>query len=97
MADKNEVASGKTFTLTNDQTGDKWVLPVFDGSIGPSTIDIRALYEETGHFTLDPSFTSTASCRSRITFIVTKEFFCTADTTSKTLQKKVILLKYLTH
>jgi len=69
MADKTEVSSGKTFTLTNDQTGDKWVLPVFDGTIGPSTIDIRTLYEETGHFTLDPSFTSTASCRSRITYI----------------------------
>jgi citrate synthase len=69
MADKTDSPSGKTFTLTNDQTGDKWVLPVFDGTIGPSTIDIRTLYEETGHFTLDPSFTSTASCRSRITFI----------------------------
>ncbi|HAJ90328.1 MAG TPA: citrate (Si)-synthase, partial [Rhodospirillaceae bacterium] len=69
MAEKNEASSGKTFTLTNDQTGDKWVLPVFDGTIGPSTIDIRTLYEETGHFTLDPSFTSTASCKSRITYI----------------------------
>lgn len=69
MADKTETSSGKTFTLTNDQTGDKWVLPVFDGTIGPSTIDIRSLYEDTGHFTLDPSFTSTASCKSRITFI----------------------------
>lgn len=69
MADKNETASGKTFTLTNDQTGEKWSLPVFDGTMGPSTIDVRALYEDTGHFTLDPSFTSTASCKSRITFI----------------------------
>lgn len=69
MADKSEISSGKSFTLTNDQTGEKWVLPVFEGTIGPSTIDIRSLYEETGHFTLDPSFTSTASCRSRITFI----------------------------
>ncbi len=69
MADKNETTSGKTFTLTNDSTGDKWVLPVIEGTVGPATIDIRSLYDETGHFTLDPSFTSTASCRSRITFI----------------------------
>lgn len=69
MSDKSETTSGKTFTLTNDQTGEKWTLPVMDGTIGPSTIDIRTLYEDTGHFTLDPSFTSTASCKSRITFI----------------------------
>jgi citrate synthase len=69
MADKSEVSSGKTFTLSNDQSGEKWVLPVIEGSIGPATIDIRSLYEDTGHFTLDPSFTSTASCKSRITFI----------------------------
>ena len=69
MADKSEVPSGKSFTLTNDQTGDKWILPVLEGTIGPATIDIRTLYEDTGHFTLDPSFTSTASCKSRITFI----------------------------
>lgn len=69
MSDKTETASGKTFTLTNDQTGDTWVLPVVEGTVGPATIDIRTLYEDTGHFTLDPSFTSTASCKSRITFI----------------------------
>lgn len=69
MADAAETSSGKTFTLTNDQTKESWTLPVLDGTIGPSVIDIRPLYEETGHFTLDPAFTSTASCKSRITFI----------------------------
>lgn len=66
---KNTETTGKTFTLSNDQTGEKWVLPVVSGSLGPDTIDIRSLYEDTGVFTLDPSFTSTASCKSRITFI----------------------------
>jgi len=61
--------SEKTFTLINDQTGDKFTLPVLDGVEGPSVIDIRKLYAETGHFTFDPSFTSTGSCKSRITFI----------------------------
>jgi citrate synthase len=59
----------KTFTLTNDQTGEAWKLPVLEGTIGPEVIDIRTLYEDANVFTLDPSFTSTASCKSRITYI----------------------------
>ncbi len=59
----------KTYTLTDDQSGKSWKLPVIDGATGPSVIDVRKLYAETGHFTFDPSYTSTASCKSRITFI----------------------------
>ena len=59
----------KTFTLTNDQTGEAVKLPVLDGKIGPSVIDVRKLYAETGHFTFDPSFTATGSCKSRLTYI----------------------------
>jgi len=44
-------------------------LPVTPGTMGPSVIDIRSLYAQTGHFTYDPGFTSTASCTSKITFI----------------------------
>ncbi len=44
-------------------------LPVHDGSIGPQVIDIRKLYSQTGAFTFDPGFTSTASCESAITYI----------------------------
>jgi citrate synthase len=44
-------------------------LPVLEGTLGPSVIDIRKLYGESGHFTYDPGYTSTASCRSKITFI----------------------------
>lgn len=58
-----------TFTFTNDQTGESWTFPVADGTMGPSVIDIRKLYAQTGHFTLDPSFTATGSCKSRLTFI----------------------------
>ena len=39
------------------------------GSIGPDVIDISSLYKETGAFTYDPGFTSTASCESKITYI----------------------------
>ena len=49
--------------------GERHELPVRKGSLGPDVIDITTLYAETGHFTYDPSFTSTASCESKITFI----------------------------
>jgi citrate synthase len=44
-------------------------LPVYKGSIGPDVIDIRKLYAQTGKFTYDPGFLSTASCNSTITYI----------------------------
>ena len=44
-------------------------LPVYSGSIGPDVIDIRKLYGQTGMFTYDPGFMSTASCQSAITYI----------------------------
>ena len=50
--------------------GDKNVeLPVHSGTLGPDCIDIGKLYKETGNFTYDPGFMSTASCRSAITYI----------------------------
>jgi len=44
-------------------------LPVYQGSIGPDVVDIRKLYGQTGMFTYDPGFLSTASCQSSITYI----------------------------
>jgi len=44
-------------------------MPVYSGSIGPDVIDIRKLYAQTGLFTYDPGFLSTASCQSAITYI----------------------------
>ncbi len=44
-------------------------LGVMDGTVGPQVIDVRKLYAETGKFTFDPGFTSTASCESKITYI----------------------------
>ncbi len=40
-----------------------------EGSVGPQVIDIRKLYAQTGMFTYDPGFTSTASCDSALTYI----------------------------
>ncbi|WOP16965.1 citrate synthase [Ottowia sp. SB7-C50] len=44
-------------------------LPVYQGTIGPDVIDIRKLYAQTGQFTYDPGFMSTAACQSAITYI----------------------------
>jgi citrate synthase len=58
-----------TVTLTDNATGKSIELPVIEGSVGPSVIDIRKLYSETGYFTYDPGFTSTGSCQSELTYI----------------------------
>ncbi len=42
---------------------------VMKGSVGPEVVDIRKLYADTGRFTYDPGFTSTAACESAITYI----------------------------
>ena len=50
--------------------GDKVLeLPIKHGTVGPDVIDIRKLYGESGVFTYDPGYTSTASCDSAITYI----------------------------
>ena len=58
-----------TVTLTDNRTGKAFELPILEGAEGPSVVDIRALYSQTGLFTYDPGFTSTGSCNSAITFI----------------------------
>ena len=63
MADKSSDAAKLIF---GDQTVD---LPVYGGSVGPRAVDITSFYRDTGAFTYDPGFTSTASCESDITYI----------------------------
>jgi citrate synthase len=55
-----------TLTLADGKSVE---LPVYSGAHGPDVIDIRKLYAQTGMFTYDPGFMSTASCNSTITFI----------------------------
>ncbi len=59
------LAGSATLTLHNKQ----YELPVFSGSVGPDVIDISKLYAQSGTFTYDPGFTSTAACKSDITYI----------------------------
>ena len=58
-----------TVTLTDNRDGKCYEFPILNPSRGPDVIDIRKLFGETGMFTYDPGFTSTASCSSDITFI----------------------------
>ena len=64
---ENKAKPNGTATLTYN--GQSFDLPVMSGEIGPDVIDIRKLYAQTGMFTFDPGFTSTASCESQITYI----------------------------
>ena len=59
--------SNKKATL--DVDGENFEFPVMDGTVGPSVVDISKLYAQTGQFTYDPGFVSTASCESKITYI----------------------------
>ena len=63
------VAAKSTATLSFSDGSAPVEFPVYGGSIGPDVIDIRKLYGQTGKFTYDPGFMSTASCNSTITFI----------------------------
>jgi citrate synthase len=49
--------------------GTGYDLPMRKGTLGPEVVDVGTLYQDTGCFTYDPGFTSTASCESKITFI----------------------------
>ena len=65
--DAKTSAKNKTGTLTVGNNN--WDMPVLPGTIGPEVVDIAKLYGQTGMFTYDPGFTSTASCESKITYI----------------------------
>jgi citrate synthase len=56
-------------TLSFSDGSPSMELPIYKGSIGPDVIDIRKLYAQTGKFTYDPGFLSTAACNSTITYI----------------------------
>ena len=55
-------------TLSFSDGSPSMELPIYKGSVGPDVIDIRKLYAQTGTFTYDPGFLSTAACKSTITY-----------------------------
>jgi len=68
-ANLKPIESANTKIATIEIEGKKYTYPIMDGVQGPSVIDISKLYNDTGYFTYDPGFMSTASCESKITFI----------------------------
>ncbi|WP_435980600.1 citrate synthase [Psychrobacter sp. DM4] len=56
----------KSATLTID--GNEYQLPITDGTLGQSVIDVAAL-QEAGYWSYDPGFKVTAPVESKITFI----------------------------
>jgi len=69
MSEATTKAKSDTITVTDNRSGKSFDFPILKGSVGPDVFDIRKLYAQTGCFTYDPSFTSTASTESKITFI----------------------------
>ena len=65
--EKKAPLNNKTATL--NVNGKSLDFPIYDAVEGASVIDIAKLYAETGCFTFDSGFVSTASCESKITYI----------------------------
>ncbi len=63
------MSSKKTATLTFSDGSPSVEFPIYEGSVGPDVVDIRKLYGQSGKFTFDPGFLSTAACDSKITYI----------------------------
>lgn len=58
-----------TMTLTDNRNGKSYELPIYDATLGPSVVDISSFYKQTGMFCYDEGLTSTATCKSKITYI----------------------------
>ena len=58
-----------TVTMIDNRTGKSYEFDIKDATRGPSVVDISTFYAQTGMFTYDNGYTSTASCKSDITFI----------------------------
>jgi len=63
------MTSTKKATMTFTDGTPSVEFPIYEGTVGPDVIDIRKLYGQTGKFTFDPGFMSTAACDSKITYI----------------------------
>jgi len=63
-AEKTKVGTAKI-----EIDGKSYDTPILRGTRGPDVLDISKFYKQSGHFTYDPGFTSTASCDSGLTYI----------------------------
>src|SRR5579859_5682726 len=58
-----------SYSLVNNENGEKVELPLVQGTLGPAGADVGKVYDKMDLFTYDPGFTSTCSCKSAITYI----------------------------
>lgn len=56
-------------TITDNRNGKSYEFPIYDGTTGPSVVDMSSFYKQTGMFSYDEGLTSTATCKSKITYI----------------------------
>jgi len=62
--------SNETLTITDNRTGRKYDIPITDNTIRANDLrQIKTADDDFGLMTYDPSFMSTAACRSAITYI----------------------------
>ncbi len=58
-----------TVTVIDNRTGKEIELPIHTATQGPDVVDIGSFFRESGYFTYDPGFLSTASCHSTLTYL----------------------------
>jgi citrate synthase len=66
---KKQSMANKSATLKIDGFDKSLQFAVKHGTEGPDVIDVSELYKDSGYFTYDPGFMSTAACESKITYI----------------------------
>ncbi len=62
-------SKSKKYFLTDDKGQKLTELDCHKANLGPDVLDVGSLYADTGMLTFDPGFNSTASCKSKITFV----------------------------
>ncbi len=58
-----------SITMIDNRTGKSYEFDILEATRGPSVVNISSFFAQTGMFTFDNGYTSTASCKSDITFI----------------------------
>ena len=56
-------------SIIDNRNNSKYDFPIINSSIGPDVVDISSFYKQTGMFCYDEGLTSTATCKSNITYI----------------------------
>ena len=69
MKSKKKSTKSKKNTAKLIINSNTYQLPIHKATEGNDVVDVTKLYSESGYFTYDPGFTSTAACESKVTYI----------------------------